>query len=121
LIVLNLAYLAFVALVPFTSGLLGHYADETQAVVIYAMNLAATSLLFVAQVRYAYRRDLVDARARAYRRRFAGPAAFVVSGTFIASIPIAFIDPHLCPFIWIVLLLVGGRVADAIAGQRSPY
>src|SRR5215208_1625918 len=35
LIMLNLAYLAFVVLIPFTTEVLGDYSDTTEAVVLY--------------------------------------------------------------------------------------
>ena len=119
LIVLNLVYLALVALVPFSAELLGHYSDTTDAVVVYALNLAGISLAFTAQIFYAFRHDMVEPELRQYERRFLGPASFVVSGTFLASIPIAFVEPSICPFIWIGLLVLGGRVMDALGG-RSP-
>jgi uncharacterized membrane protein len=118
LIALNLLYLALVALVPFSAELLGHYSDTTDGVIIYAINLAGISLSFTAQIFYAFRKGLVKEEARDEERRYVGPASFVVSGTFLLSIPVAFIDPSLCPIIWVGLLVVGGRIIDAV-GDRS--
>jgi uncharacterized membrane protein len=118
LIVLNLVYLALVALVPFSAELLGHYSDTTDGVIVYAINLAGISLSFTAQVFYAFRKGLVKEDARDQERRYVGPASFVVSGTFLLSIPFAFVDPSLCPIIWVGLLVLGGRVIDAV-GDRS--
>jgi uncharacterized membrane protein len=118
LIALNLLYLALVALVPFSAELLGHYSDTTDGVIIYAINLAGISLSFTAQIFYAFRRGLVKDEARDQERRYVGPASFVVSGTFLLSIPVAFVDPSLCPIIWVGLLVVGGRIIDAV-GDRS--
>ena len=119
LIVLNLVYLALVALVPFSAELLGHYSDTTAGVTIYALNLAGISLAFTSQVFYAFRHDMVEENLRQYERRFLGPAAFVVSGTFLLSIPVAVVDPSICPFIWIGLLVFGGRISDAIGGRSG--
>ena len=118
LIALNLVYLALVALVPFSAELLGHYSDTTDGVILYAVNLAGISLTFTAQVIYAFRKGLVKEEARKEERRYVGPASFVVSGTFLLSIPVAFIDPSICPIIWVGLLVVGGRVIDAV-GDHS--
>jgi TMEM175 potassium channel family protein len=118
LIALNLLYLALVALVPFSAELLGHYSDTTDGVIIYAINLAGISLSFTAQIFYAFRKGLIKDEARDEERRYLGPASFVVSGTFLLSIPVAFIDPSLCPIIWVGLLVVGGRIIDAV-GDRS--
>ena len=64
---LNLVYLAFLVLVPFTSSVLGDYSRETAAVVLYAINLACVSLTFQAQIIYAHRQDLVWPEARRVR------------------------------------------------------
>jgi uncharacterized membrane protein len=117
LIVLNLVYLALVALVPFSAQLLGHYSETTDAVIVYAVNLAGISLAFTAQVFHSFNGGLVKEEVRGERRRYVGPASFVVSGTFLLSIPIAFVDPRLGPIIWLGLLVLGGRVMDAIASR----
>ena len=117
LIVLNLVYLALVGLVPFSAQLLGHYSQTTDAVIVYAVNLAGISLAFTAQIFHSFNSGLVKEEVRGERRRYVGPASFVVSGTFLLSIPIAFVDPRLCPIIWLGLLVLGGRVMDAIASR----
>jgi TMEM175 potassium channel family protein len=117
LIVLNLVYLALVGLVPFSAQLLGHYSQTTDAVIVYAVNLAGISLAFTAQVFHSFNSGLVKEEVRDERRRYVGPASFVVSGTFLLSIPIAFVDPRICPIIWLGLLVLGGRVMDAIASR----
>jgi uncharacterized membrane protein len=117
LIVLNLVYLALVALVPFSAQLLGHYSQTTDAVIVYAVNLAGISLAFAAQVFHSFNGGLVKEEVRDESRRYVGPASFVVSATFLLSIPIAFVDPRICPIIWLGLLVLGGRVMDAIASR----
>ena len=86
---------------------------------LIVLNLAGISLAFTAQVFYAFHNDMVEHDLRQYERRFLGPAAFVVSGTFLLSIPVAFVDPNICPFIWVGLLVFGGRIADAIGGRSG--
>jgi uncharacterized membrane protein len=68
---LNLVYLAFLVLIPFTSSVLGDCSRQTAAVVLCAINMACVSLTFEAQIVYAYRHDLVWPEARQYERRFA--------------------------------------------------
>ena len=45
LIALNLLYLGWIVLIPFSSSLLGDYGGETISVVIYAVNLSAVILI----------------------------------------------------------------------------
>jgi uncharacterized membrane protein len=117
---LNLLYLACVALVPFTSELLGDFSDDPAAVIAYAVNMTAISLVFAAQIVYAYRRDLVTGEARDYERRFAGPANFVVAAVFAASIPVALLSTTAATLMWLLIFLTGRWLSDRLAGQRSP-
>jgi len=116
---LNLFYLAWIALVPFTSEVLGDYSDESAAVILYAANITGVSLTFVAQIAYCYRRDLVQPWAREYERRYAGPANFVVAGVFAASIPVALLSPTAATLMWLAIFVLGRRVGDRIAGKRG--
>jgi uncharacterized membrane protein len=112
---LNLLYLAFIALVPFTSQVLGDYSSETVSVVLYAINMIFVSGTFYAQLFYAYRKDLVRPEAQAYERRYAGPANLLVVGVFLVSIPIAFASPLAATLIWLGIFFVNKRISDWLA------
>jgi uncharacterized membrane protein len=116
LMVLNLLYLACIALVPFTSQVLGDYSEEPAAVVLYALNLILVSLSFQAQLVYAYRRDLIRSEARAYERRYTGPANFLAAGVFAFSIPVALVSTEAAEAMWLLLLVIGRPLADRLAG-----
>jgi uncharacterized membrane protein len=116
---LNLAYLAFIGLVPFTSQVLGDYGDHTAAIVLYAINLACVNLAFYAQIAYAYRRDLMRAEARAVEHRYAGPANLLLAGVFVVSIPVAFASTVVATLMWLGVFLVGRRAADRLAEMIS--
>src|SRR6266511_895402 len=116
---LNLVYLAFIALIPFSSQVLGDYGDQTAAVVVYALNMICVTAAFQAQILYAYRRDLVWPEARPFERRFTGPANLLVVGVFAASIPVAFVSPTIATFMWIAIFLVGRRFADRLAAATG--
>jgi uncharacterized membrane protein len=115
---LNLVYLAFLVLIPFTSQVLGDYGGQRAAVVLYALNMALVSLAFQAQIVYAYRGDLVRPEAREFERRMAGPANFLVAAVFLASIPIAFLSTTVATVMWIGVFAVGKRVEDRVAELR---
>jgi uncharacterized membrane protein len=112
---LNLLYLAFIALVPFTSGVLGDYDDNTAAIVLYAINMILVSGSFQAQLVYGYRTGLVQPEARAYERRYAGPANMLVIGVFLVSIPIAFVSPLAATLMWLAIFFVGRWLSDRLA------
>jgi uncharacterized membrane protein len=120
LVIVNLAYLAFIALVPFTSEVLGNYSDDSTGVAIYAANLTAVSLISWTMIRYSYTRGLMREEAEEFRVRFAGAGAFVVAGVFALSIPLAFLSPTLAMISWASLFVLGDRVVDRLTGVRKP-
>lgn len=114
LIWLNLFYLAWIVLIPFSSQVLGDYGGTTAAEVLYAGNLvgvvlSGTLLFYDAQRAGLTRTDSEEARDS---RRHALWIALV----FAASIPIAFVNPDLAPYCWLVLFLV--PTADRLARAR---
>jgi|SRR5687768_7372989 len=116
LMALNLFYLAAVALVPFTSELLGDYGNESVAAAVYAANLAAISGAFYAQIVYAFRNGLMREKWQPFERRFAGPANFTVTALFLLSIPVALLSPAAAICIWVASFFFGRRTVDRVTG-----
>jgi uncharacterized membrane protein len=116
---LNLLYLACIALVPFTSQVLGDYSGSTQAVVLYAINMILVTSSFYAQIAYSDRAGLLRAEARTYERRYARPASLIVVGVFLVSIPVAFPSPLAATLMWLAIFFVGGRLSDQLASRMS--
>jgi uncharacterized membrane protein len=116
---LNLLYLAWIALVPFTSEVLGDYGDETAGVVLYAANMSGIALTFAAQLVYSYRSGLMKPELRGVERRFAAPATFVSAGVFLASIPVAFLSPAVATVMWLLVFFLGRRIEERMGGLRA--
>ncbi len=106
---LNLFYLAWIVLIPFSSEVLGDHGGETAAVVLYAANLGGVTLVGLLMSTDAHRAGLAQtepAVAKVLQRR----SAFVAL-VFLASIPVAFLDAGLAPYMWLALFLyTGGRL-----------
>jgi uncharacterized membrane protein len=116
---LNLLYLAWVALVPFTSEVLGDYSGARDAVILYAISIAGVSLTFQAQIIHAYRKGLVHDWAKPLEHRFAGPANYTVAAVFLLSIPVALLSASAAELMWLLTFLAGRRIGDRLAGARS--
>jgi uncharacterized membrane protein len=101
LIALNLFYLAWIVLIPFTGRVLGDYGGVSVAVALYAANLAAAILASLLLSVDAQRSGLVraggDVVREGHRRAVFGAAVFLL------SIPLAFVAPNLAPFAWLAL------------------
>jgi uncharacterized membrane protein len=105
---LNLLYLAWIVLVPFTSEVLGDYGDDSTGVILYAAVLAAVSITFQVQILYAYRKKMIRPEMREYERQYE-VANFAIPAVFLLSIPVALVSPLAATVMWLLVFVAGGR------------
>ncbi|KAA0273119.1 MAG: DUF1211 domain-containing protein [Acidobacteria bacterium] len=116
----NLVLLSLIALMPFTTDLLGSYGDQSVAVVLFAANVGLAALADSHLERVAFTAGLT-APASAGQRREVLVTGRLRSLVFFASIPIALLSPTAAQLSWLVLLLlpaVGRRIR--VAADRGP-
>ncbi|HWC09298.1 MAG: potassium channel family protein [Solirubrobacterales bacterium] len=101
LLSLNMLYLAFIVLIPFSSQVLGDFGGETASVVVYAANLAACILVGMWMFVDAQGAGLTSAGAETKREAVA--RGIYIATVFLISIPVAFVAPSLAPLLWLVL------------------
>ncbi|MGH2974867.1 MAG: TMEM175 family protein [Solirubrobacterales bacterium] len=114
LIALNLFYLAWIVLLPFSSQVLGDYGGDEAAVILYSINLSAVVLAGTLMFSDAQRSGLVRTtpeEARENRNR-----ALRIAAVFLISIPVALVNPPLAQWFW--LALFAGPATSRIAGRR---
>jgi uncharacterized membrane protein len=99
---LNLAYLAFVAFLPFPARVLGVYGDEPAAIVLYATTVVILSVLGGSIRIHVRRVGLIDPSRT---RELASETWLMAPAVFLASIPIAFVNTTLAKCFWLVLLI----------------
>ncbi|MSO41280.1 MAG: DUF1211 domain-containing protein [Solirubrobacterales bacterium] len=114
LTMLNLAYLGFVAFVPYPTGLIGDHGQEAAPTVIYAFTIGMTTLLALLLRVYADRNDLLEPGSG----QAPALSAVLVPMVFFASIPLAFINAELAKYFWLTLIFVG-RIRDGSASESS--
>ncbi|MDQ2630919.1 MAG: TMEM175 family protein [Actinomycetota bacterium] len=112
LIGLNMLYLGWIVLLPFSSEVLGEYGGTTMGVVVYSVNLALVVLLGQLMSAHARRGGLTKTGDRAHRE--AQIRSAWIAGIFLLSIPLAFLSPNAATLLWLVLFLdpasrLGGR------------
>jgi len=120
LLALNLFYLGWVALFPFSAQVLGDHGGDTGAIVLYAINLSGITLvgmLMSEDARKAGLSRMSAEDAREGRRR-----SISVAAVFLASIPVALVSPGIAPFFWLALFAdpVGRRLRRGQAGGSAP-
>jgi uncharacterized membrane protein len=119
LIGLNLVYLGWVVLIPFSSEVLGEYGGKTTAVVLYSVNLAVVVLLGLLMSVDARRRGLTRIDDRTHRENQIRAA--YIAGIFGLSIPIALVAPNVAPWLWLVLFVdPSSRLAKRTVSSAEP-
>jgi uncharacterized membrane protein len=112
---LNLGYLAFVVLIPFTSEVLGDHGDTTAGVIIYAINLVALNLLGTALFVYAARAGLTRERFRRFVDQPLRMRNLTTGLVFAASIPVAVLAPNVAIAMWVASVFLPGERIDEAA------
>jgi uncharacterized membrane protein len=119
LIGLNLLYLGWIVLIPFSSELLGEYGGKTTAVVFYSVNLAVVVLLGLLMGMDARRRGLMRIDDRSHRENQI--RSTYIAGIFLLSVPVAFLAPEVAPYLWLVLFVdPSSRLADRQLSRGGP-
>jgi uncharacterized membrane protein len=110
LIGLNLLYLGWIVLIPFSSELLGEYGGMTTSVVFYSVNLAVVVLLGQLMGAHARRGGLMRIDERTHRE--SQIRSTYIAAIFLLSVPLAFLAPEVAPYLWLVLFVdPSGRLA----------
>jgi uncharacterized membrane protein len=109
LMALNLIYLGFVVLIPFSSEVLGDHGDTAAGVILYAANLAVTMFLGAAMFLYAARAGLAKERFARYVERPTRMRNLTGGVIFAVSIPIALVKPLIAILLWGTMFLVRSR------------
>lgn len=102
---LNLLYLSFIALLPFTTALLGDYGNDPTALVAYAINVALAGLADTLMVVVALRARLLEPDVQARGRELIA-RNLLPPVVFFASIPLAYVDTGLAKYSWLLLAIV---------------
>jgi uncharacterized membrane protein len=108
LMALNLVYLGFVVLIPFSSEILGDHGDTTAGVITYALNLAVTNLVGAAMFLYAARSGLAGESFVRYAERPGHMRNVIGATAFLVSIPVALVNPTASVVIWAAVFFVRG-------------
>jgi uncharacterized membrane protein len=115
LISLNLLYLGWIVLIPFTSEVLGEHGGQTAAVVLYAANLTGVVLIGMWMAADARRAGLTAlAPDTHHEQRY---RSIYIATVFLLSIPVAFVAPSIAPYMWLALFFdPAGRFAASSSG-----
>ena len=118
LIALNMLYLAFIVLIPFSSQVLGEYGGTLAAVVVYSANLTAVVLVGLWMAWDARRSGMATTDAQTERESLI--RSLFIAGIFLLSIGAAIFDAGIAPYLWLVLFFEGrGHVIERLSRRAS--
>jgi uncharacterized membrane protein len=103
---LNIFYLSWIVLLPFSSKVLGDHGGETATVVLYAVNLSGIVLVGLWMEADARRAGMAAITPAEHREQWA--RAGYIAAVFLISIPLAFVTPDLAPLLWLALFFDPG-------------
>jgi uncharacterized membrane protein len=116
---INLLMLMVIAAVPFPTSLLGRYGGQTWGVVPYAATMVLLQALFGFMWWWALGHDLLADDVDSRREARIGLARNAGLGlVFAASIPVAFVNPDIAKYLWLLLIVVP-RLVGRMAHRRT--
>ncbi len=107
---LNLLFLMFIVLIPFSTSVLSDF-EETASVVLYAANMACAGFTATGLWLYSVRRKLVAEGLGRARVRRGIIMNLIAPGWFTVSIGLAFINASLAAYSWLLIGVVH-RIID---------
>ena len=118
LVWINLMYLAFIAFLPFPTGILGAYFENPISVATYALAIALVSGLEVVLFRRAYRAGLLVREMPEPVYRWGVKSSTLPVAFFLVSVPVAFLSTVVAVIVWFLpapveVLLNRRRPAEA--------
>lgn len=117
----TLCYLSFIAFLPFPSGLLGDFSDNSVAVALYALCIAAVASTEIVLFALARGHDLLLVRPTDEVFRWGVIAGLSPAALFLLSIPIAFISPTLGIISWALNIPVGMTIGRRMGTNANAY
>jgi uncharacterized membrane protein len=107
LIHIQLVYLSVIAFLPFPAALLGTLDDNPYALAIFALSMAAASLVETIMIGHAHRAGLMKQKLSDDAYRWERFASLTPVAVFLVSIPIAFVSVWLGIAFWFANAPVG--------------
>ena len=108
----NLLFLSLVAAMPFTTGLIGEFSGQRDAVILFAANVSLASLAGLWSETAAVHSRLLRPNSHLYDWPFPPWASLITPAVFLISIPIAFIEPTVAQYFWLTSLLASRFIDD---------
>jgi len=109
---LNILFLMFVCLIPFSSGFLANYLNTTISVIIYSINLIMVSILHLAMLIYAWEKRFIDPHVDKNLYNNMRWRIILPTIVYVLIIPLAFLNKS-----WVVYLFLAPLFFQILFGR----
>jgi uncharacterized membrane protein len=109
---LNILFLMFVCLIPFSSGFLANYLYTTISVIIYSLNLIMVSILHLAMLIYAWEKRFIDPHVDKTLYNNMRWRIILPTIVYVLIIPLAFLNKS-----WVVYLFLAPLFFQILFGR----
>jgi uncharacterized membrane protein len=119
MMVLNLVFLALIALMPFGMDLVDTYPDTSIAIATFAVILSLASLTHWTMAAYSVRSGFVRSQRAREARRVGSVGTLGIPAVFLLSVPVAFLSPLAAQLLWAATVVLRGplrRVVGRLSG-----
>lgn len=111
---LNIFFLMFVCLIPFSSGFLANYLNTPISLIIYSINLILVSLFHLAMLMYAWKNGFIESKVD--KKLYLNMCLRIILPTiiYILIIPLAFLKQG-----WVVYLFIAPLFFQILFGRAG--
>ncbi len=106
LMALNLAFLASIVIVPFSTDLFDHYNTEPLAVAVFGFVMSLAALAHWTMTAYSVRLGLVHERHIERTAPFGSSVALGFTGILLLSVPVAFVSVYAAQAMWLSTIVL---------------
>jgi uncharacterized membrane protein len=111
---LNIFFLMFICLIPFSSGFLGNYLYSSISIIVYSLNLILVSLLHLTMLVYAWKKRFIDPTVSVSLYRNMCWRIILPTLVYVLIIPLAYINKG-----WVVYLFIAPLFFQILFGRAK--
>jgi uncharacterized membrane protein len=114
----NFLFLITISVMPFTSDLIGKYAENPLSVIIFSLNLILANVAIYGMLTFSRRHRLLNTRGVAVLGRYESLEGAISISFYVLAIPVALVSPDVAKLCWLGLA-IAPRLAARITNYRA--
>ena len=112
----NFLFLITISVMPFTSDLVGKWAENPLSVIIFSLNLILANVAIYGMLRFSRRHRLLNTQGVAVLGRYESLEGAISISFYVLAIPVALVSPDVAKLCW-----AGLAIAPRLAARITKY